>query len=510
MAGEQKGKAYEAFTKVALDSLRSKRSVRGDIFWGEKPEGMTIIPDLTVGKDKDHPLVNILISHGGSAKESNRKYWRNCGELAECKIFLDNVPKVFSLFFDAIVKDDIKKAGQSTFDGEVFIGDRDYGPALQKWIDDNLGRFPKDKDDKVKFIKDEAKSDKSLQTLVSALKEDLKKLLAKKAPIELEQVWSMERKRLAGKAPRARDTFVRRGLSRLLIFEDIEVAIRLFTGKRVGVEEIPSYAYDLGLATRFTGGGKGIAKPADEEIANAIATIGDKATRSIVARAPIDKVSAWLTSLRNIGNLVELRRYMVSNYSMLSTKIGFLKAIKKLHAEPGSLANCRKLTGGAPDVVWLFELAMEVIKQGEDKASGYGYAQLGREVVEAGYGSAGDLSSANQFGGGFGLSAWLKRNPKSGFRNDLLEGCADVVATRLSTLGVVTVIALLDSIKEGFVSNIIESKLCTYKGFEPLRLLIEDTVRRTTREHVRSCFGEKAELGGHHEFNLSRLYGSSL
>ena len=124
------------------------------------------------------------------------------------------VPNVYSLIFDPIVKEELKKAQAASFDGQLLVGDLAYGSKLQAWIDGNLARFPKDKHEKVTFLHDEAKTDKALSSLLDSLQDDLKLLLAKKAPPELDQIWTMERKRHSGKAPRAKDTFVRRGLSK--------------------------------------------------------------------------------------------------------------------------------------------------------------------------------------------------------------------------------------------------------------------------------------------------------
>lgn len=496
MAGEQKGKAYEAFIKASLSELKTRRVFKGDIYWDEKAEGMTIVPDLTIGADKDHPHTVILVTHSGSAKNSDMKYWRNMGELAETKILLPTAPKVFNVAFDSVIKENLKKAQAASFDGQLLVGDQKYGTQLQKWIDDNLPRVPKDKHEKVDFLQKEVKTDKILKVLMANLTADLEALLKKSAPVELDKIWAMERSRSAGRAPRARDTFVRRGLSKILIFEDPDVAVRLFSGKRVKSDEIPDYVYELALATKFTAGGSGIAKPADEEISNAVATLGESVARKIVAKAPIDKVEAWLVTLKNITDLAVMGKYVVDQFGDVAGKSKLILNLKKLHNDPLSLVHSKDFSGGAPQNVWLFEILIEVIKQYEGEASGYGYAQLGREVIDAGYGTVKDLASANQFGGGFGLSAWIKRDPKSGFRNELLEGCAHVISQRISSIGKSRVKSIINGIKTGYSSNIIESKLCTYKGFEPLRLLIESSVSGTKLEAVRSCFGEKADLPG--------------
>jgi len=507
MAGEQKGKACEAFIKAALEGLKSKNVFNGDIFWDEKAEGMTVVPDLTIGSDKDHPHTVILITHSGSAKNSDMKYWRNMGELAEAKILLSTVPKVFSTTFDSVIKENLKKAQAASFDGQLLVGDKKYGGKLQKWIDDNLSAFPKDKHEKVVFLQKEVKTDKVLKGLMKSLSADLKTLLKKKASVELDQVWAMERGRSAGRAPRARDTFVRRGLSKILIFEDLDAAIRLFTGKRVGVEEIPFYAYELGLATRFTGGGRGIAKPADEEIANAIATIGEKATRSIVKRAPIDKISAWLTSLRNSAHMLAIRDYLVAEYGSLVKPAVLLRRFKTLYARPASFIDPKTAPlNWPPKSVWLFEVLLEVPKLLEDDPTSYGYAQLEKDCEKiAGMPRAGNPIYRTTIPG------WVHRRPSVMVSHQILTGISKVLAAHLSKVGSAGIAALLSDKKlKGYFENIIEAKLCTYRMFEPLRLLIEDTVAGPTRNHVRSCFGEKAELVGQATKTTVLRKGSTL
>jgi hypothetical protein len=55
MAGERKGKTYEALLKVVLEDLLADGLIKGSLFWNERPMGMTIEPDFTIGKDQDNP-----------------------------------------------------------------------------------------------------------------------------------------------------------------------------------------------------------------------------------------------------------------------------------------------------------------------------------------------------------------------------------------------------------------------------------------------------------------------
>src|SRR5579884_1154001 len=108
MAGERKGITYEAFVKIALEQLVDKGKLAGQVFWNEKPNEMTIEPDFTVGPDKDHPTHVFLVTHSGSAKNSDMKFWRNMGELVEAKVRLAKPARVYSVVFDSIIKEDLK------------------------------------------------------------------------------------------------------------------------------------------------------------------------------------------------------------------------------------------------------------------------------------------------------------------------------------------------------------------------------------------------------------------
>jgi len=499
MAGEQKGKAYEAFIKAALEGLKSKKVFNGDIFWDEKAEGMTVVPDITIGSDKNHPHTVILITHSGSAKNSDMKYWRNMGELAESKILLTTVPKVFNIAFDSVIKENLKKAQAASFDGQLLVGDKKYGGKLQKWIDGNLSSFPKDKHEKVVFLQDEVKTNKVLKGLMKSLSSDLRTLLKKKAPVELEQVWSMERARSAGRAPRARDTFVRRGLSKILIFEDADVAVRLFSGKRVKADEVPAYGYELGLATKFTAGGSGIAKPADEEISNAVATLGQKTAKSIVAQAPVDKILDWLTTLRNLPHTTFVANYIADNLQSLTNAKDLFKNIHELYLDPTALTvGIACPPGWNPTTVWLLEGILEVLKHSSGNSAGFGYAQLAREVADPrGPAKKIDRKSAEYLLSPWGhLSEWISRVPGKILPPRVLEGVCEVLSNKLAQLSADAIRGDVAEIVVSVRDNIIEAKLCTYRGFEPLRLLIEDSVPGTNVEQIRSCFGEKAKLPG--------------
>jgi hypothetical protein len=493
MAGEQKGKAYEAFTKAALEALRKKGVFKGDIFWDEKAAGMTIVPDLTIGPNKDHPHTVILITHSGSAKNSDMKYWRNIGELAEIKVLLPVVPKVFNLAFDSVIKENLKKAQAASFDGQLIVGDLKYGTAIQEWIDDNLGSLPKDKNEKVEVLTREAKTDKKLKLLLHAFSTDLETLLKKKAPPELEQVWAMERQRAPGRAPRARDTFVRRGLSKLLIIEDLDAALRLYGGQRVRIEEIPEYAFALGLATKAVGR----ASPNDVEVENAVVTLGVNKVRSLLAKAPMAKLEGWLVTLRNASHLLHMGDYVHKHYKELCDPSQLAVKLKELHQDPWALSDRATAPNGWPPTqVWLLEYLVALIRESTGTASGYGYAQLGRDVVSAGFTKRADGKNPRIWVGGFIMSDWVHRRGEEQLDDNSLFGIASVLCARLKVLDAASLVRIAKGLPMALSRNIIEAKLCTYRGFEPLLWLIKEVIPTARVVPFRSCFAESAGMTG--------------
>jgi len=492
MSSTKKGKAYEAFVKLALDDLKNGNDIIGQVFWDHKPAGMTIDTDFCIGSDGNNPKIILQITHSGSAKNSDMKAWRNTGELVESKVALKSQPHCYSILFDSIVKEALKKSQAASFDGQLIVGDKKYGSKIQKWIEKNLYTFPTEKNNKVIHLQSLRKTDKVLAKLHSQFKTDLKVLLKKTQP-ELDSLWTLEKKRLKAMAPKAKDTFIRRGLSKLLIFEDLDVALRLYNGKPVKASELGTYAFDLRLARKFST----IARPLDNEIQNTVNILHENTIRNIIAKAPKARMEVWVQTLRQLPHIGFMAIYVANEYKYLVVPSKLEKRLRDLHANPNALvSNHTPPTGWPPDTLWLVEFLIELIKHHSKVANGYGYAQLAKDVIAKGFGSNSDLQNASQFGGGFGFSAWIDRNPKSGFRDDLIPGVAEVLAEKLSLINSLNIIPSTKKITEQVANNTIQAKLCCYKMFEPLRDCIESVEPRVKKESIRSCFGERARLGG--------------
>jgi hypothetical protein len=119
------------------------------------------------------------------------------------------------------------------------------------------------------------------------------------------------------------------------------------------------------------------------------------------------------------------------------------------------------------------------------------------------------LSSANQFGGGFGFSAWLLRK-ETLFKKELVDGIAHVLSTKLTQLGKSIVLECCQDILNAYIHNLIEAKLCTYKDFEPLFLILQKSIPKIPHVHYRTCFAEKAGLNGRSGVTTVALVGNTI
>jgi hypothetical protein len=495
MAGEQKGKAYEALTKFALEDLKAAGAVRGRIFWDEKPEAMTIVPDLTVGRSINAPEIVFLINHSGAAGNSHMKAWRNMGELAEAKILLAAMPRVFVVTFDSVIKEDLKKVQAASFDGQIIVGDRPYGRELQKWVDQHVGDFPRDKDEKVEYLRDARKTYAHLARLSKLFRQDLEALVSKRAPKELDKIWAMDRTRTPGLAPKAKKTSVRRGLSKLLIFEDLDVALRLYTGKRVKLTEVPVYAYELELA----GKALGHATPGDEEIHDAVKLLGESTVRRILKKAPVDLMARWLVPLRVLGEMAYFHDYVLANLVSLKDPAKLFAALVAVATDPSSILTTKVTT----PINWLYYYLTDFIKAASKKSQAFGYAQLVQKVRA-------ELAEINAFLKKLkiapiemrgqsalerGLRDWLNRLDSEQARNfsrGYQAATAFIVAKELGLLDPKK-LPTAAAVKAQAIASYLEQKLVTYRDFQPLRDLVTDAVKDARLTKLKSGFAQRAQ-----------------
>src|SRR5689334_541242 len=107
VAGETRGQLAEAIAKVAVERAVGQLGRSETVFWEESPVGSVIRPDLTTGESKDLPTNLVLVNSSESPKESEKKYWRNIGEIFDAKARLSPAPSILSLVFRSAIKPEL-------------------------------------------------------------------------------------------------------------------------------------------------------------------------------------------------------------------------------------------------------------------------------------------------------------------------------------------------------------------------------------------------------------------
>lgn len=480
MAGERKGKTYEAILKVALDRLKSSGKIRGEIFWNKTPSGMTIEPDFTIGDDLDSPKAVIMVTHGGSAKESNRKYWRNIGELVEAKVNLRFMPHVYGVTFDSIIKEDIKLIEASSLDGCLVVGDLKYGKALQKWVDANDDALPTKAEDKAEEIRRLVGSDKTLMGLFKERATDVEVTLRQSRP-DLDQLWTMDRVRKSGRAPVARDTAYRRGLTKALVlgFQPSAAKKPIAAGG--------DWLVRLGLAKKSLGG----LRVADKDLL-------------MVANSPLSQIGPadWpsscisqgfrdqLSKVKSLAMVVEFERYVKTNLADLKTVKGMESHLLKLHKNPShGLALPPELD--PPTNVWLFDFIGALVKARAKKSQAFGYSTFAKHPDGAtsriGNMQVGTWCSCfmNQF---------FSRRPSFSAPKEAVSFAAKVLSEQVAKFSATEIDGLASDLENQYIAKEYEATLLAHRGFDPIGGLISLRAGLAGAKELRvqACFAERA------------------
>lgn len=445
MAGERRGESFEVLTFLALRDLGY---VRGkSLFWGETPAGFPVDPDFILGS-MANPSHWILATSSGSAKNFLEKFWRNVHELFEAKRYFSTSPRVVNLVFEASQRDALQLAFSAITDAEILVERTPYGAYLLEFVRRHEKRLPKNKDDKVVFLADALKKSKAHQRAFLRFRTDLREALRKKKP-ELEELWKISAAVRPGQKPvTSKETFLRRGLAKLMLLEPSYQA-RAIESARTGksLPKIPEFAVNLGIARKGIGGFRIV----DSDVVwtvNALeaATLDYLLQASYKARP--ENWDNWRSMFSQV-DVVANHHYVIEHFSELSTAKGMLNHLVNKHSPQG--------------YKWLFTHLMEILKVHSGRRQGYGYSVLAADV---GY-------TKGICKGYLELSDWVNGfldEPKS---KTLLCDVARALAVRIKSVGLAAVKAMEDQICVELFRNLLEQKVVAYWLFEPLPLLAQ-------------------------------------
>lgn len=512
MAGERKGKTYEAIVKVALEELKSQGKLKGEIFWNETPAGMTIEPDFTVGPDKDHPDVVFLITHSGAAGNSHMKFWRNMGELAEAKVRLPKPPRVYSIAFDSVIKEDLKKLQDAAFDGQLIVGDTDYGREVQTWVDASHARLPKQAEDKALAVREEAGpwmvTTKS-KSPFGALTQNLDALVTQTKPA-LDGLWIMARQRRVGRVQTARETFVRRGVIKMLLLPKNGLAAVLAGRGSFTTEQPFGAAFTLGLVGPWISkaGAPTNYRVRDPEILNAVAVLKREPVSYLIGQPRSAGFQAVIEQVESVGILDVMLDAVVAHYAQLTSPAGMLRALEEQYDDPRHLLPVD--LPRYPNDVWMFRVVADLVKSLGDRKQGYGYAQFVQDVkrqaaskelkhfVSAAIGEAGWTLPASTEPIRRGLQDYLNRIPGRSFSRSLLAVTAFVLAGRLAGIRRKDLTGLKEKLVETWKSSALEARLLAHRAFDPVGMLVKRALAGCAPREVYlpACYAEAAGVLG--------------
>lgn len=485
MAGERKGKAYEAVVLVALEELRAEGLFKGSIYWEKTPTGMTIKPDIMIGPSEDRPDYSILITQCTSVKNSDMKMWRNFGELVETKTCLPTVPRVFSFTFGTI-KEDLERIQAWAFD--VFRWCRG-----EKWhaeLDALADELTSQKELKVAAFP-EVIRERNPRAVLNPLKKLLKDCFLSRSRPQMKGLWELHRQRRIPPAPSSRETHVRRGLAKLLVFEDLELGARIHDGCRVPKDQVPSYAFELGLAQKSTREAWGV----DPEIQSVIELLGRDQAIALARKSLQPQMEQWYYTLRNRPLVPAMARWIIANYSNLCRPEWFRDKLIELYYSPEKfLSKPPDVAQWPPPTVWLFEVVMQLVRASTGSANGYGYGQLFNELL-ARYG--GRLK-----GGGepprwrFVLPDWVHRRGNKSFSPEELLQVTTILSERLVKISFARAKAILSEMAEANATHILEAKVIPYRMFDPIGKLLESNIPGFKETQVDVCFREASGVRG--------------
>ena len=300
--------------------------------------------------------------------------------------------------------------------------------------------------------------------------------------------------------PTAKPTSVRRGLSKLFLFDDIEQAIKLYSDESIPADSIPQYIYNMNLAKR----GIGRAIPTDLEIRGAINLLSKDSIRmlyhSMDSYLPMQN---WIMQIRNSANISFAFSFIGAEFDELIDPEALYTRLQLLRYNKDALTELYDVPESwPPENVWLLESIFWAIKISSGKEHSYGYSQIAEEIALSSNPLLECFSEqTRQFllsPWGY-LSEWSKRESRSVIPDDVIKCVAIVLSNRLKTIGKSAILSFSQDDINSIANSILETKMCTYREFSPLQLLLSangiDASKGAVR-HIKSCFAEKAGLRG--------------
>lgn len=466
MAGEVRGKVYEAITKVALEQAIKGNRKGWKVLWHEQPDWISIEADLAVGRDKDTVDALVMVTHSTSEGYSQKKFWRNTGELFQWKTQGPQPVRVMSVLFNASVKPGVADVEKQLLDGTLVVQDEAYGNELIAYVKSHQKKFGDSDQARASYAQrlcdpSDDVFDSEFAKVVAELAKSLKGML-KAQRIGLEQAWVQMKKMhdISVASPKERNTYVRNGIAKLMIGEpDLRSRIydAIANGGELSDDPVPDYAVTQGLLSE----GIASAEVDDTEVISAVEVLGGDTCERVIARAP-ERMQDFILPLRAADNINVYSQFVVDQFDDLTTQAGMKRYLTKCFDDPMSILPGGTALDVEPRDVWLFVYCMTLEKALQGKVVAYGLSNL---ATDTGYPEIG--------AGGFVIPPFVHRQKP--LSKDMLQEIARVFSKKISSIGKAKLGS--SSFKVAMKEMLIQRQryvLSTYRNFDPLAWLIEE------------------------------------
>lgn len=488
MAGEKKGKAYEALVHIALEDLIASKKLAGPLHWNITPKAMSIEPDFMTGGNTNDPTTILLLNHSGSAKESEKKMWRNLGELVEAKTVLPSVQRVYCLTLGNI-KADLEPLQRHAFDQFVWIrqATHPWASDLDSFITSCSPNLPTGKDNQVRFVKSTlATASGKVRTAYSNLRAVLDSMYKSKTTA-LDKMWLDHRKRSHPKVPGARTTFVRRGASKLYLFPDHKEAYRCFKNNSAFTSAV-DHLKPLGLVEKRAAGWFPCK---DAEIISCVRLLTQPECLSLFAKAKsTDGFRQQAAKVRDSALLFEYVNWCKANWPQLVTPTKMKQTLLVLHNNPATGIQVPKGCN-PPTHIWIMDVLGAIERASSKKSQSYGLSALTNHP-----------SGKSQRIGNLFVGDWCSRfmtgflTRKANFTPPAVA--LDFFAKALSDLAKKVSKAQVSaaSVLDKYIAKELEAVYLSHRGFDPLWILISNKLPLAKTLTIATCYAEAAALSG--------------
>jgi hypothetical protein len=457
-ASDERKQVWKFQEGAVVLALREAVCPPGHIHWHHTPKGMSIDPDVVIGKTPDLPDTIVFVTHASAEMAGQKKFWRTMAEVIEAKR-LKSHPLILSVLYPGNVKEALKEVYTRAFEACLHLEDTSYGSQLDAFLDTLTAAHGTESEDNcLKHLEKQITSGACphWKDFVADLKHALQEKHGSKHLLMCSDAFSH-----GEHLPKARTTSLRRSICKLSTLPE-EARAALLAGKPVST--VPHHALLLGWFQEGLEGFEIVDNELFEFCKSTNKGVPDLLCKQIQNTLPAFVI--YSHTIQQIASARIINRWIIKHYNELQTKAGMSNALSLVFAD------CKKpLMDVSPEVVqvehhWLFQSIMGVLRTETGRSDGYGYSVLGKET--------GHEYEINAFAGTV-IAPYLQL--KKPLPNNLLDAVASVFAGHLKRLGFDNLKRLLEAGIAVQCESIFNFQMMNYRFFNPIDWLVCDRLK---------------------------------